>query len=109
MARRERCGLCDPEALREDRAHALDLHLAEAGERLEAALQLVRALGLVPEPAGVAAVLVDHVLRELLDALRHRAGKAVDCRLLAKERLEIRARHLLRVERAEPLLDLQRA
>ena len=102
----------DAEPLRQHRAEGGHLHPPEAGERLDAAAELRAVRGLPPEPAGIAAVVVDDDGRKLLDTSCHRPREAVDSRFLAEGALQL-ARvcrcELLRVERAESLLYLQRS
>ena len=89
-----------------------DLHVAEARELPDPALQVGRVLGLRPDPLRVAAVLVGDEAGQVVHARRHRAGEAVDRRLLAEHLLElarIGLRDLLRVDRPQPLLQPQRA
>jgi hypothetical protein len=102
----------DAEPLREHRSECLDLHLSEAGERCDAFPEVgaIRRLG--PEAGRVAVIFLLDQPRQLVGAVRHRAREPMDCRLLA-ERLDhdgrVGGRDLARVERAEPLLQLERA
>ena len=89
MRRHQLGGRRDAEPLREHRAQRLDLHLAEARERGQVRAQLIRVGGVGPDALGVAAVLVAHDDREIVDALGHRAGEPVDRRPLPERRLEV--------------------
>src|SRR5205085_6447199 len=99
----------DAEALREHRAEGLYLHLAEAGQRRDALAEIGAVGGFRPEAGRVAAVFLRDGRRELADAPSHVAGEAVDGRLLAEDRLEIGLRNGGGLERAEPLLQPERA
>jgi hypothetical protein len=89
MRRRELLRDLDAEALRKHGAQCLDLHLAEAGERLDPATELIGIRGLLPEAGGVAVVLGLDVCAEIPHAGCHRAREAVDRRPLAKRGLEL--------------------
>src|SRR5919201_4328668 len=101
----------DAEALRERGEHAPHLHLAEAWKAGEAGAEVGGVARLRPDPLGAAAVVVDDGPREILDALRHRAGVAVQRGLAPEDLVElpgVRARDRLRVEGAKAPLQLER-
>ena len=111
MVRDEPLRRLDAEPLREHRAERLDLHLAEAGELADPGGEVLRVGRLGPEPLRLPAVALLDEGGELLHALRHVPGEAVDRRLLAKGRLErggVGLRDPAGVERPDPLLQLQR-
>ncbi len=58
----------------------------------------------LPDPRGVATVILAHDGCEVAHPLGHRAREAVDRGALGEERCEVELRELLRVERAGPLL-----
>ena len=62
VTRGEGFGLVDSEASRKYGRDAGDLHLAEAGERFEAAAQVGRVRGFAPDAGGIAAVFVGAAL-----------------------------------------------
>ena len=108
MRRHQLASGLDVEALGEDRAERLDLHLAEAGQAGEVRPQLVRAARPGPDARRVAVVAVADPHREVVDALGHRARKPVDRRLGAEHGLEIGRGERVGVERAEALAQLER-
>src|SRR5580658_2023422 len=84
---------------------------AESRQRCEPLLQVVRVLGLRPDPGGVAAVLVGDDLAEPVDALRHAHREAVERRRRLKGLLDlgrVHSRDLDWVDRPEPLAHVQR-
>ena len=105
------CAALDSEVERQHGAEAGDLHLPEAGERTDSLPEVGRVGRLRPDPLGIAVVVVRDDLTQLLHSLRHRAREPVDRRRLAERRLErlgIHRRDRARVERADPLLQLER-
>src|SRR4051794_9363844 len=84
VARRQLLRGRDAEPLRQHRRERTDLHVAETGELADPALQVGRVLGLRPDPLRVAAVLVRDESGEVVHAGGHRAGEAMDRRLLAE-------------------------
>ena len=101
----------DAEAFREHGTEGRHLHVPETGQRADAPAQVVAVSGIRPHSLCVPVVLVVDHGRELLNPLGHRAGEAVNRRLLPKRLLElagIGGRDLARIERAEALLQLQR-
>jgi Phosphotransferase enzyme family len=105
--------LCDGdvEALREHRAQRCHLHLAEARQGGEATPEIGAVRCFRPDALRAPAVLVHDDRCELLHALRHVPGEAVHGRLLAEDTIDlarIGAGDRVRVEGAQPLLDLQR-
>ena len=87
----------------------LDLHLAEARQRLEVGAQLGAVGGVGPYARGVAVVAVAHVHGQIVHALGHRAGEAVDRGPGAEHRLEVGGGQRRGVDRAEPLAQRERA
>src|SRR4051812_5254884 len=108
MPRDEVLGRAHAEALGQHGAQRLDLHLAEAGQRGQPPAQVVAVGRLGPHARRVAAVLVADVHRQRLDTLGHRAGEAVDRRLLAQDGLEVGAGERGRVQRPDPLAQDER-
>ncbi len=92
MRRHQLLCRCDVEALGEDRAERLDLHLAKARQRGQVRAQRRGIAGSGPDTAGVAVVLIADVDCEVVHAASHRAGKAMDRGPLAEYRLEIGVR-----------------
>jgi hypothetical protein len=111
MVRDETLRGLDPEALGEDGAERLHLHLAESGKLLDPAAEVVRVGGVTPDCGGVPTVPLDHERAELLDATSHVARKSVNRGSLPEDRVEqcrVGRGDLARVERPEPLLQLER-
>ncbi len=104
MIRGERLRDCDAEAVREHRGERCDLHRAEPGEGGEPFLQIVGVGRLAPDAGGIAAVVLRDDRRQLSNTAGHRAGEAVDRRLLTEGLLEIELRQLPWIERADALL-----
>src|SRR5713226_8686288 len=65
------------ELLGQDRDQDLHLHVAEAGELLDAGGEIVAVPGHRPHPGGIAVVVVEYGLAQRLDAAGHAARKAV--------------------------------
>ena len=102
----------DAEPQREHRAEPRDLHRTEAWQCADPLLQVGAVGRLGPHALGVPAVFVGDDGAQLLHTARHRTGEAVDGRALAKDHLElgwIQRRDRRRVERADPLTELQRS
>jgi hypothetical protein len=92
----------DAEALVEHRAERLDLHLTEAGQRLEVRAELRSpSAASRPDAARVAAVLVADVHCELVHARRHRSREAMDRGLLAEGGVEVGVGERGGVDRAD--------
>ena len=104
MVRRNRLGRLDAELLRKHRSERLDLHLAESRQRTDSLPQIRAVSRLRPDSRSVAAVLLGHHRGQFPHAAGHRAGKAVDRRLLGEHGREVDRCELLRLERAGPLL-----
>ena len=73
------------ELARQQRQHRAHLHLAEAGQLGEPRAQVLAALGLAPDPRGVAVVALLEERAQRAHALGHRAREAVQRRALAED------------------------
>ena len=109
MCRHELRGGAHAVALGEHRAQRLDLHLAEAGKGGQVAAERLRVGCVAPHTFGVTVVVVADVHRELVHALGHRAGEAMDGGFLAEGGLQVEPGELRGVERAQPLPNGQRS
>jgi hypothetical protein len=105
----ERLGHRDAVALGQHGGQRLDLHLAEAGQRLEVRAQLLGRTGLGPHARRVPAMDVGHVRGQRAHARGHRAREAMDRGALAEQRLEVHAGQRGGVERARALLEHERS
>src|SRR6478736_8792161 len=95
MARHELARDLDAEAVEEDGAERLDLHLAEARQAADPFAEVLPVGRLRPDARRIAAVFLRHGRGELAHARRHGAREAVDRGLLPEERLEVGFRNLL--------------
>ena len=77
-------GRMHAELARQQRQHRAHLHLPEAGQLREPRAQVLAALGLAPDPRGVAVVALLEERAERAHALGHRTGEPVQRRALAE-------------------------
>ena len=109
MAGHELARDLDAEALREHGAERLDLHLAEAGQPADALAEVFAVGGLGPDARRVAAVLLDDGRGEVVHARRPSSRGSGGSRASRGRAARGRRARPSRLERAEPLLQAQRA
>jgi hypothetical protein len=107
MRRHEVLGGVEPEALGEDGAQRLHLHVAEPGEGGDVGAQRIGVRGIGPDTRGVAAVVVPHVHRQIMHPPGHRSREPVNRGLRAEHRLEVGGRERCDIERAEAFTQRQ--
>ena len=104
-------GRLDPEPAPDDRDQRAGLHLADARQREQPALEVAPVDGLGPDPARVVAVVLGNHLRQRLDLAGHAAGEAVDGGRRPEHALElgwVRPGDAGRVQVTQPAAKLQR-
>ena len=102
----------DAEALGQDRAECLDLHLAETGELSDPGAKVLGVRSLRPYGGRISAISLVDEGAEVLDPPSHRTREAMDRRLLPEDLLEPGGIHpcdLGGIEAPEPLLQLERS